>query len=63
MMDPACEVNEKGSRGKNDGNEFVNVGRAITLFCVEPRFYIRYAIDGDVDGYFCPGSGGRTYPH
>ena len=26
-------------------------------------FFIRYAIDGDVDGYFCPGSGGRTYPH
>ena len=23
MMDPACEVNEKGTRGKNDGNEFV----------------------------------------
>ena len=21
MMDPACEVNEKGTRGKNDGNE------------------------------------------
>ena len=20
-------------------------------------------IDGDVDKYFCPGSGGRTYPH
>ena len=24
---------------------------------------IRYAIDGDVDGFFCPGSGGRTYSH
>ena len=22
-----------------------------------------WAIDGDVDGYFCPGSGGRTHPH
>ena len=22
-----------------------------------------WAIDGDVDGYFCPGSGDRTYPH
>ena len=22
MMDPACEVNEKGTREKNDGNEF-----------------------------------------
>ena len=21
MLDPACEVNEKGTRGKNDGNE------------------------------------------
>ena len=29
----------------------------------QPRLYIWYAIDGDVDGYFCPGSGGRTYPH
>ena len=27
------------------------------------RIDTRYAIDGDVDGYFCPGSGGRTYPH
>ena len=25
--------------------------------------YVRYAIDGDVDGYFCPGSGGRTNTH
>ena len=24
---------------------------------------IRYAIDGHVGGYFCPGSGSRTYPH
>ena len=23
MMDPACEVNEKDTRGKNDGNEVV----------------------------------------
>ena len=23
MMDPVCEVNEKGTRGKNDGNEIV----------------------------------------
>ena len=23
MMDPACEVNEKGTRGNDDGNEFV----------------------------------------
>ena len=23
MMDPACEVNEKGTRGRNDGNEVV----------------------------------------
>ena len=23
MMDPACEVNEKGTREKNDGNEVV----------------------------------------
>ena len=35
-------------------------GRAITHSCIQPRFNIRYAIDGDLDGYFCPGSGGRT---
>ena len=23
MMDPACEVNEKGTREKNDGNEVI----------------------------------------
>ena len=26
MMDPACEVNEKGTREKNDGNEVVVEG-------------------------------------
>ena len=26
MMDPACEVNEKGTRGKNDRNEVVEEG-------------------------------------
>ena len=26
MMDPACEVNEKGTREKNDGNEVVEKG-------------------------------------
>ena len=26
MMAPACEVNEKGTRGKNDGNEVVEEG-------------------------------------
>ena len=26
MMDPACEVNEKGAREKNDGNEIVEEG-------------------------------------
>ena len=25
MMDPACEVNEKGTREKNDGNEVIEV--------------------------------------
>ena len=38
-------------------------GRAISHSCIQPRFYIRYMIDGEVDGYFCPVSGGRTYPH
>ena len=23
MMEPACEVNQKGTRGKNDGNEVI----------------------------------------
>ena len=31
MMDPACEVNEKGTRGKNDGNEVVHVGSSPPL--------------------------------
>ena len=26
MMGPACEVNEKGTRGKNDGNKFNEEG-------------------------------------
>ena len=26
MMDPACEVNEKGTRRKNDGNEVLEEG-------------------------------------
>ena len=28
----------------------------------QSRLDTRYAIEGDVDGYFCPGNGGRTYP-
>ena len=31
MMDPACEVNEKGTRGKNDGNEVVEKGSSPPL--------------------------------
>ena len=31
MMDPACEVNEKGTRGKNDGNEVVEEGSSPLL--------------------------------
>ena len=31
MMDPACEVNEKGTREKNDGNEVVEEGTNIPL--------------------------------
>ena len=30
MMDPACEVNEKGTREKNDGNEVVREGKSLT---------------------------------
>ena len=28
-----------------------------------PESNLDLAIDGDFDGYFCPGSGGRTHPH
>ena len=31
MMDPACEVNEKGTREKNDGNELVEEGTSLPL--------------------------------
>ena len=31
MMDPACKVNEKGTRGKNDGNEVVEKGSSPPL--------------------------------
>ena len=31
MMDPACEVNEKGTRGKNDGNEVIEEGSSPPL--------------------------------
>ena len=31
MMDPACEVNEKGTREKNDGNELVEEGTSPPL--------------------------------
>ena len=31
MMDPACEVNEKGTRGKNDGNGVVEEGSSPPL--------------------------------
>ena len=31
MMDPTCEVNEKGTRGKNDGNEVVEEGSSPPL--------------------------------
>ena len=30
-MEPACEVNEKGTRGKNDGNEVVEEGSSPPL--------------------------------
>ena len=31
MMDPACEVNEKGTRGKNNGNEILEEGSTSPL--------------------------------
>ena len=31
MMDPVCEVNEKGTREKNDGNEFIEEGKNTPL--------------------------------
>ena len=53
------EIHENRTRGSFLGYP----GRATTHSGFQPRFDIRYAIDGDVDGYFCPGSGGGTYPH
>ena len=38
-------------------------GRAITHSGFQPRLDIRYAIDGDVIGFFVRGVRGRTYPH
>ena len=34
-----------------------------TCSTIQPQSPRLWAIDGDVDGYFCPGSGGRTHPH
>ena len=34
-----------------------------THSCVQPNFIIRSLIDGDIDGFFCPGSEGRTCLH
>ena len=31
MMEPTCEVNEKGTKGKNDGNEVVEEGSSAPL--------------------------------
>ena len=31
MMDPACEVNEKGTSEKNDGNEVIEEGKYTPL--------------------------------
>ena len=31
MMDPACEVNEKGTREKNDRNEVIEEGASTPL--------------------------------
>ena len=36
MMDPACEVNEKGTREKNDGNDVVEEGTS-TLLDLDPN--------------------------
>ena len=37
MMDPACEVNEKGTREKNDGNEVVEEGTTDTPLDLDPN--------------------------
>ena len=34
-----------------------------TRSTIQPRSAQLWAIDWDVDGYFCPGSGGRTHRH
>ena len=31
MLDPACEVNEKGTRGKHDGSEVLEEGTSPPL--------------------------------
>ena len=36
MMDPACEVNEKGTREKTDGNEVIEEGKSIK-FDLDPN--------------------------
>ena len=53
------EIHENRTRGSFLGCP----ERATTHSGFQPGPDIRYAIDRDVDGYFCPGSGGRTYPH
>ena len=37
MMDPACEVNEKGTREKNDGNEVVEEGSSPRSTDLDPN--------------------------
>ena len=42
MMDPSCEVNEKGTREKNDGNEVVEEGTSTPLD-LDPNETLPYA--------------------
>ena len=43
MMDPACEVNEKGTREKNDGNEVVEEGTDTPLD-LDPNEQVQWCI-------------------
>ena len=77
IVDPACELNERDhldySKGRpkqhqvhQSGQYRVQLGRSRWSFTrsrIQSRSAQFWAIDGDVDGYFCPGSGGRTHPH
>ena len=45
-------------------NKYISNDRwSLTYSRIQSRSARSWAIDGDVDGYFCPRSEGRTHPH